>query len=214
MDGFVHDYCSNLVAINSTPEKKGDLPTFDQYPVIMDCFGPQSVPVISKLAKEFAVYDAWHSAVPSQTFCNRSFFHASSSSGFVVNEPYAKWASNLAPTIFNRLADAGVSWKIYYDASQFVSLTGLIHFPVLVEYLEEPFRNHGDVLPRMWRTGRCRPTPSSNRGCSGSTTTTIHQPRCLTGPGLAPRRMCGTGSGCCTRSTVRCGRAPAPDRTP
>ena len=93
MDGFVHDYCSNLVATSSTPEKKGDLPTFDQYRVIMDCFGPQSVPVISKLAKEFAVYDAWHSAVPSQTFCNRSFFHASSSSGFVVNEPYAKWAT-------------------------------------------------------------------------------------------------------------------------
>jgi phospholipase C len=60
MDGFVHDYCSNFVSLHSTAEKRGALPTYDQYRVIMDCFTPQSLPVISKLAREFAVYDAWH----------------------------------------------------------------------------------------------------------------------------------------------------------
>jgi phospholipase C len=149
MDGFVHDYCRNLVAIHSTPGKRGDLPAFEQYRVIMDCFGPESVPVISTLAREFAVYDAWHAAVPTQTFCNRSFFHASSSSGFVVNEPYTKWSQNDTPTIFNRLADRGVSWKVYYDTSQIVSLTGLIHAPVLSRYWLSNFASmetfYGDV---------------------------------------------------------------------
>ena len=137
MQGFVRDYCSNYVSTayqcKEVP-KDPTLPTFEQYRVIMDCFGPQYLPVINTLAREFAVYDAWHCAVPSQTFCNRSFFHASSSSGFVVNEPYPRWITNDAVTIFNRLADAGVSWKVYYDETQLISLTALIHFPKLLPY--------------------------------------------------------------------------------
>jgi len=65
----------------------------------MDGFSPAQLPVINALAKEFAVYDAWFCSVPTQTLPNRSFFHASSSSGFVVNEPYPKWPSqNNNPT--------------------------------------------------------------------------------------------------------------------
>jgi len=85
MDGFVWDYCNNYVAT------KGRNPTFDEYRVIMDSFGEQSLPVISTLAKSFAVFDAWFCAVPSQTLTNRSFFHASTASGYVVNTPYSKW---------------------------------------------------------------------------------------------------------------------------
>jgi phospholipase C len=133
MDGFLHDYCSDWFSTN------GKLPTFDEYRVMMDCFGPQSLPVLNTLAREFAVFDAWFCAVPSQTGCNRSFFHASSSSGAVVNVPYMKWLSNDAPTIFNRLQDAGVSWKVYYDATQIVPLTALVHSPMLVLYWKTNF---------------------------------------------------------------------------
>ena len=139
MDGFVHDYCSNFVSVNTEFPLENQLPNFDQYRVIMDCFGPESLPVINTLASEFAVYDAWFSAVPSQTFCNRSFFQASSSSGFLDNDPYAKWLLNIAPTIFNRLADAGLSWKVYYDAKQCIPLTALIHAPMLKKYWKTNF---------------------------------------------------------------------------
>lgn len=139
MDGFVHDYCSNFVTVNTEFPMENQLPTFDQYRIIMDCFGPESLPVINMLAREFAVYDAWFSAVPSQTFCNRSFFHASSSSGFLDNEPYPKWLLNIAPTIFNRLSEAGVSWKVYYDARQCLPLTALIHAPMLKKYWKTNF---------------------------------------------------------------------------
>lgn len=110
MTGFEQDYCNNFVAT------KGRKPTFDEYRVIMDSFGPQQLPVISTLAREFAVYDAWFCSVPSQTLTNRSFFHASTASGYVVNVPYMKWlTTNDSPTIFNRLQDAGLSWRVYYD---------------------------------------------------------------------------------------------------
>jgi len=143
LTGFVHDYCNNFVAT------KKRHPTFDEYRVIMDGFGPEQLPVISTLAREFAVYDAWFCAAPTQTFCNRAFFHASSSSGQVNNAPYTRWLANTAPTIFNRLEDAGIPWKIYFDRTQIISLTGLIHAPALSRYWKTRFATmdafYGDV---------------------------------------------------------------------
>jgi len=94
--------------------------------------------VISTLAREFAVYDHWHAAVPSQTFCNRSFFHAGTSHGFVTNQyngGFEKWLNAPAtPTIFERLEAAGLGWRIYFDAMQLLSYTGFIHAPSLEKF--------------------------------------------------------------------------------
>ncbi|MEP6943415.1 MAG: alkaline phosphatase family protein [Betaproteobacteria bacterium] len=133
MDGFVHDYCNNFVA------NKQRMPSYEEYRIIMDGFSSSQLPVLSTLASGFAVYDTWHCGVPSQTFCNRSFFHASSSSGALVNEPYSKWLGNTAPTIFNRLEDAKIPWKVYFDSTQLISLTGLIHAPQLFTYWKTRF---------------------------------------------------------------------------
>jgi phospholipase C len=133
MNGFVWDYCNNFRQLTNRN------PTFDEYRVIMDGFSPDQLPVINSLAKSFAVYDAWFCAVPTQTIPNRSFFHASSSSGFVVNEPYPKWIANDAPTIFNRLSQAGISWRVYFDESQGVPLTALLHGVMLEPYFRTNF---------------------------------------------------------------------------
>ena len=119
----------------------------------MGSFSPEMLPVFSTLAKNFAVYDAWHAGVPSQTFCNRSFFHASTSHGFVTNKDgggYDKWIDAPAtPTVFNRLEEAGLSWRVYYDVLQMVSFTGMLHAPVLEPYWRVDFRSmeqfHDDV---------------------------------------------------------------------
>ena len=133
MDGFVTDY-----AVNYERLKKGSPPAPAELAQIMGSFSPAMLPVLSTLAKNFAVYDAWHAGVPSQTFCNRSFFHASTSHGFVTNKSgggYSKWLdAPAAPTIFNRLEDAGISWRIYFDELQLVSFTGVLHAPVLEKY--------------------------------------------------------------------------------
>jgi phospholipase C len=133
MSGFVRDYI-----VNYRRTSHGKDPSAVETDVIMGGFSPAMLPVLSTLAKEFAVFDQWHCAVPSQTYCNRSFFHASTSHGFVTNRDgggYAKWLSAPdTPTIFNRLEDAGVSWKIYFDEDQLVSLTGVMHAPALERY--------------------------------------------------------------------------------
>lgn len=137
MAGFVKDYWNDFARL------RGKDPTLDEVSHIMGGFAPEQLPVLSTLAKSFAVFDAWFAAVPSQTYCNRSFFHASTSHGFVTNKDgggYDKWLdAPPTPTIFNRLEEAGISWKIYFDELQLVSLTGMMHAPVLEKY---------------WRTGR------------------------------------------------------------
>ncbi len=134
MKGFVIDYCNNY----KHTQKRN--PTYDEYRVIMETFTSAQLPTLSKLAASFAVYDAWFCAVPSQTYCNRSFFHASTSSGFVLNAPRQKWLEfNDADTIFNRLQDAGRTWKIYFDVRQLASLTGLIHARKLAKYFKTNF---------------------------------------------------------------------------
>jgi phospholipase C len=140
MVGFLQDYYDNFLG-----DHGGRKPTAEEYGVVMGSFDPTMLPVFSTLAKNFAVFDSWHCAVPSQTFCNRSFFHASTSHGYVTNSGnggYRKWfdAENAAPTIFNRLSDAGLSWAVYYDRRQVVSMTGFIHAPSLEQYFGSNFR--------------------------------------------------------------------------
>ncbi|MGP3533315.1 alkaline phosphatase family protein [Microbacterium sp. RD1] len=137
--GFVRDYITNFRL------HKNREPTADEYRVAMGGFDPSMLPVISTLAREFAVYDRWFSAVPSQTFCNRVFFHSSTSHGYVTNhggDDYYKWIDGPdAPTIFTRLEDAGIPWRVYYDATQLVALTGMLHAPVLQQYWKTNFRS-------------------------------------------------------------------------
>lgn len=134
MDGFITDYAINWTDVKGAKKK----PTNDDLAQVMGSFTPEMLPVLSTLAREFAVYDHWFAAVPSQTFCNRSFFHASTSHGFVTNKAgggYRKWLEAPDdPTVFNRLDDAGVSWVIYYDELQLVSLTGVLHAPALEKF--------------------------------------------------------------------------------
>lgn len=132
MSGFVRDYETDFAAV-----KKRD-PSAKERAQIMGSFDPGMLPVLSTLAREFGVFDHWYCAVPSQTFCNRSFFHASTSHGYVTNKHgggYQKWLDAApTPTVFNRLEDAGLSWRIYFDEMQLVSFTGVLHAPVLEQF--------------------------------------------------------------------------------
>jgi phospholipase C len=126
MNGFVADYINNFRAAHHRA------PTYDEYKVVMDCYPPEAVPVISALAREFAVCDHWHCAVPSQTFTNRAFFHAATSFGYVVNAPFVNWtARNRADTVFHRMDDRHLPWRVYFDPQDHTSATWLLHYPRL-----------------------------------------------------------------------------------
>ena len=128
LEGFVTMFAWTLRAAKMAP-------TAEALQTIMQGFTPSQVPVMSLLAQEFAVCDNWHCGVPSQTWPNRSFFHAASSSGLLNNEPYLDWiAGNTAPTIFDRLTEKQLGWAIYYDVRDVQTLTRLIHYPTLSKY--------------------------------------------------------------------------------
>lgn len=122
MNGFVTDYINTFKAV------RGQMPTYDEYKIIMNCHTEDNLPVLNTLAREYAVFDAWFASVPSQTLCNRSFMHAATSHGYVLNSPFYHWLLHDTPTIFNRISDKhdpNLTWKIYYDKTDVVSLSGL-----------------------------------------------------------------------------------------
>lgn len=125
--GFVNNYKNAMLYGTLT---YGDAPTDPRK--IMTCYTPGQTPVLSTLAKQFAVCDQWFCSIPSQTLPNRDFVHAATSTGFVNNQPEANCD---APTIYNKIQDAisknnrtDLSWKIYSGTSkgQPFSLTRLI----------------------------------------------------------------------------------------
>ena len=123
MDGFVADYISAFTA------EMGRQPAYGEYAQIMTGYTPAQMPVLSALARGFAAFDHWFCEVPSQTFCNRSFFHAGTSSGYVVNmSPIDSFpVHNTAETIFDRLEAHGLTWRVYCSPPARLPFTGLIH---------------------------------------------------------------------------------------
>lgn len=169
MAGFLRSYADRLASDgNKTTEAS----------TIMGSYAPDQLPVLSTLARSFAVFDHWFCAVPSQTYCNRSFFHASTSHGFVTNQPWTKWGATPGadkPTIFDVLESdwaatsplpATAPWGVYFTGdvdptlyagsdektvTDYVGLTGLVHDRVGVKYGPADYpRKSGDGPQRFW----------------------------------------------------------------
>jgi phospholipase C len=142
MDGFVADYVSAFTA------EMGRAPAPGEYAQIMTGYAPEQVPVVSALARGFTTFDHWFCEVPSQTFANRSFFHAGTSSGYVVNmSPAGSFpVHNTAETIFERLESNGLTWRVYCDPPSHISLTGIIHAPRLLDRFAANFFTTGQFL--------------------------------------------------------------------
>ena len=80
---------------------------------IMGMHTPQTLPVLSALARGFAVCDHWYASVPTETLPNRAFVHAATSQGHLDD----KTKTFTAPTIYAALSQHDISWKIYgYNA--------------------------------------------------------------------------------------------------
>jgi phospholipase C len=80
-------------------------------PLVMACQPPGQVPVLARLACEFAVCTRWFCSVPGETWPNRNFAHAATSDGDTAIEtrPYTN------RTIFELLEEYGADWRIYHD---------------------------------------------------------------------------------------------------
>lgn len=147
MDGFVRDYIASFQRALGRP------PRADEYAQILACHTPDQVPVLAGLARGFACFDHWFCEVPSQTYANRSFVHAGTSSGMVLNtHPGRSFPTdNDAETIFERLSARGLDWAVYYDRHQLVALTGLLHARRLERYFRTHFRTHAELFDDIAR---------------------------------------------------------------
>lgn len=81
---------------------------------VMKCFSQEKIPIITTLAQEYAICDAWFSSIPGPTLPNRSYAHAATSMGRLDMNPI--WF-NEAKTIYELLAESGVGSKIYFHDS-------------------------------------------------------------------------------------------------
>jgi phospholipase C len=108
-DGFVTSFARELQhpAHPLDPKLAGAVPGS-----IMGMYAAETLPVLSGLAKGFAVCDGWFASVPTQTFPNRAFAVAGTSLGSTDNSAHGIPAFN-TPSVFGKLDDAGQTWRIY-----------------------------------------------------------------------------------------------------
>jgi phospholipase C len=90
---------------------------------IMQYYTPAQLPVISGLATQYAVSDAWFCSVPSQTFTNRAFSVAGTASGVVDNSSLGLTSRFKMNTIFNVMSNCSfggnANWSLYYQDHAF-----------------------------------------------------------------------------------------------
>ena len=115
--GFVNDFAATLAV--ETKEKESVYPGTVATD-IMAMHTPTSLPVLSALARGFAVCDHWFGSAPTETLPNRAFVHAATSQGHMDD----KTKSFTAPTIYGLLSQNNIDWMIYgYDADPLTRLT-------------------------------------------------------------------------------------------
>jgi phospholipase C len=107
--GFV----TNFAATISWDQRMGrSVETGTAAASIMGMFTPEALPILSGLARGFAVCDHWYSSVPTETFPNRAFACAATSQGHMNDGT----ASYTVQSIFGLMSAHGQAWKIYgYD---------------------------------------------------------------------------------------------------
>jgi phospholipase C len=81
---------------------------------IMGMYTPALLPILSNLAKGYAVCDHWYASAPTETLPNRAFLHMATSLGHLSDSAAKVFA---APSIFAALGKKGVNWSVYgYNA--------------------------------------------------------------------------------------------------
>lgn len=80
--------------------------------LVMSYYKPAKLPVLTTLAKEFALFNGWFSSIPGPTLCNRAFAHYGTSFGHVGMNVF--YLNTIYRSVYQRLDDAGKTAKIYY----------------------------------------------------------------------------------------------------
>jgi phospholipase C len=116
--GFVSDFAYTLSWESQAPSwhvMPGTAPTD-----IMGMYTPAMLPVLSGLARGYAVCDQWFSSVPTETMPNRAFACAATSQGHMDD----KTTTFTSQSIFALLTAHGLDWRIHgYTSDPLTRLT-------------------------------------------------------------------------------------------
>jgi phospholipase C len=127
MDGWAQNFCDG---IRHHRDEKRTILTNEMVDEIMQMYLPEQLPVMSGLARNYAVSDLWFCSVPSQTNTNRSFWASGHAAGICKNDfrPAIKYGyatdklpegndSNGIPfrrSLFDVLDEHGHDWKYHW----------------------------------------------------------------------------------------------------
>jgi len=110
MKGFVRSYAT----IDATSRHGSS---------IMKCFAPSSLPILTTLAKQYAVCERWFSSVPGPTMPNRMFVHAGTSLSRVVPDPDFASLHTIFEAFDKDPAFRSADYRIYHQDGFTVLLT-------------------------------------------------------------------------------------------
>ncbi|HEY6329665.1 MAG TPA: alkaline phosphatase family protein, partial [Blastocatellia bacterium] len=103
MRGFIQDYYKQRQNVKNSHN-------------IVYYFPQASLPVLTTLALDYAVFNGWFASIPGPTVCNRAFAHYGTSFGRVSMDPFYWTTPPLS--IYERMLNAGRTAKIYYFDEQ------------------------------------------------------------------------------------------------
>jgi phospholipase C len=154
MSGFVR----NFERFASNPERAS---------AVMRCFSGEKLPVLSRLAREYAVCDRWFSSIPGPTLPNRVFAHAGTSRGRLDLSPdfiggfttiyEVLWNNRVAPAVFYHDWSGTMTFdfmlkhqsRLYASINRFFELCDNGNLPAysFIEPRYNPVRDAGGALP-------------------------------------------------------------------
>jgi phospholipase C len=129
MKGFIKSYFTKRRSVEHSRQ-------------VMLYFDPKKLPVLTTLATQFTLFNAWFSSIPGPTLCNRAFAHYGTSFGHVGME--LRYANQKYPSIYERLLANGCTGKVYFfdDASSPLEVVNLLQhqaefFGTFRQFLED-----------------------------------------------------------------------------
>ena len=139
MKGFVVNFKA-AIASDLAKHYKDTLPGTEPSQ-IMGMYTPELLPILSGLARGYAVCDAWFASVPTETMPNRAFALAATSQGHLDDNT----KTYTCPSIFGRLSDKGIDWAIFgYNREPLTRLD----FPDVQSASEDHFGHFRDFQSR------------------------------------------------------------------
>ena len=181
MNGFVQSYYDQQHNVNQSKK-------------VMYYFSPDKLPVLTTLAKEFAVFNRWFASIPGPTLCNRAFAHYGTSFGHVSMDVF--YAGSQYKSVYERLIAANISSRVYYFdvASSSLAVPNLLTnqpqlFGTFNDFVDDC--SH-DRLPSYPSSNRTTPITTTRAAPCGSRRTSI--------PIITSERVSALSQPCTTRS--------------